>query len=263
MAATLPLIFSFLAEWDSSSGRFVNPAPALRIHQQGGETIARMTAHSSSLRHWSTCFAIVIAAGMVGSPTSAQSPTATAAVRVATPDEVRQRLEAEAAAIAAETPFDGFDGALTHYIRTTLPSLEPVSRENALAYLGASTADFAATSPFVCQGDFTGEGLQHTVAIMHDRNTDELVLMAFHQIHVFVNPGPTETLGYSSYTLHKIGPLREPRRLDEIALACREPGSFQSVDGSVTLTLANHSIGFGYIEYYFVDGAYQSLIIGD
>ncbi|HEV2551658.1 MAG TPA: hypothetical protein VGU20_30390 [Stellaceae bacterium] len=173
---------------------------------------------------------------MAGYPASAQSPTSTAAVRVATPDEVRQRLEAEATAIAAETPFDGFDRALSHHIRTTLPSLEPVSRENALAYLGASSADLAVAAPFVCHGDFTGDGIEDTAAIMRDRNNDELVLMAFHQIHVFVNPGPIETSGYSSYTLHKIGPLREPRRLDDVALTCREPGSFQSVDGSVTLT---------------------------
>ena len=195
---------------------------------------------------------------------AAQSPPAAAGVRVATPDEVRRRFEA-AAAIAAETPFDGFDRALTHYVRTTLPLLEPVSRENALAYLGASPADFAAAPPFVCHGDFTGDGLEDTAAIMRDRNSDELVLMAFHQIHVHVNvnPGPIETLGYSSYTLHKIGPLREPRRLDDVALTCREPGSFQSADGSVTLTLAHDSISFGYSEYYFVDGAYQSLVIDD
>ncbi len=216
-----------------------------------------MAARSLSL--W---FAIAIAAGMALQPATAQSPP-TATVRVATPDEVRQRLDAEAAAIAAETPFAGFDRALTHYIRTTLPSLEPVSREDALAHLGASAADFAGSPPFVCNGDFTGEGLQHTAAIMHDRNSGELVLMAFHRIHVFVNPGPIETLGYASYTIHKIGPLREPRRRDDVALACREPGSFQSVDGSVTLTLAHDSIAFGYSEYYFVDGAYQSLVVGD
>ena len=192
---------------------------------------------------------------------AAQSPPAAAGVRVATPDEVRQRLEAEAAAIAAETPFDGFDRALTHHIRTALPALEPVSRADALAFLGASPEDFAASPPFVCHGDFIGDGLEDTAAIMRDRNSDELVLMAFHQIHVYV--GSIETLGYSSYTLHKIGPMREPRRLDEVALDCREPGSFQSVDGSVTLTLAHHSVSFGYSEYYFVDGAYQSLVVGD
>jgi len=193
----------------------------------------------------------------------AQSPPAAAGVRAATPEEVRQRLDAEAAAIAAETPFDGFDRALTHYIRANLPALEPVSRADALAFLGASPEDFAASPPFVCHGDFTGDGLEDTAAIMRDRKTDELTLMAFHQIHVFANPGPITTLGYSNYTLHQIGPLREPRRLDDVALDCREPGSFQSVDGSVTLTLAHHSIGFGYSEYYFVDGIYQSLVVGD
>lgn len=217
-----------------------------------------MTARSFSL--W---FAIAIAAGTAVQPATAQSPTAEAAVRVATPDEVRQRLEAEAAAIAAETPFDGFDRALTRYIRASLPALEPVSRADALAHLGALPADLSTAPPFVCHGDFTGDGLEDTAAIMHDRKTDELVLMAFHQIHVFSNPGPITTLGYSSYTLQKIGPMREPRRLDEVALDCREPGSFQSVDGSVTLTLAHDSISFGYSEYYFVEGAYQSLIIGD
>jgi hypothetical protein len=194
---------------------------------------------------------------------AAQSPPAAAGVRVATPEEVRQRLDAEAAAIAAETPFGGFDRALTHYIRTNLPALEPVSRADAMAFLGASPEDFAASPPFVCHGDFAGDGLEDTAAIMRDRNTDELVLMAFHQIHIFVNPGPITTLGYSNYTLHKIGPMREPRRADDVALDCREPGSFQSVDGSVTLTLAHDSISFGYSAYYFVDGAYQSLVIGD
>ena len=196
---------------------------------------------------------------------AAQSLSAAAGVRLATPEEVRQRLDAEAAAIAAETPFDGFDGGLTHYVRANLPALEPVSRADALDFLGASPEDFAASPPFVCHGDFTGDGLEDTAAIMRDRNTDELVLMAFHQIHISisVNPAPITTLGYSSYTLHKIGPMREPRRLDEVALDCREPGSFQSVDGSVTLTLAHHSISFGYSEYYFVDGAYQSLVVGD
>ncbi len=214
-------------------------------------------------RSFSCFFAVVIAASMAADPAKAQSPTATAAVRVATPGEVRQRLDEEATAIAAETPFEGFDRALTHYIRTTLPSLEPVSRADALAHLGALPAELAAAPPFVCHGDFTGDGLEDTTAIMHDRKTDELVLMAFHQIHVFFNPGPITTLGYSSYTLQKIGPMHEPRRLDEVALDCREPGSFQSVDGSVTLTLAHDSISFGYSEYYFVDGAYQALIIGD
>jgi hypothetical protein len=220
-----------------------------------------MAVPSSSPPHWSIFFALTMLPWCGAA--HAQSSTTTAAVRVATPEEVRQRLETEAAAIAAETPFDGFDRALSHFIRATLPSLEPVSRENALAYLGASPADLAAASPFVCQADFTGDGLQHTAAIMHDRSSDELVLMAFHQIHVYVNPGPIETLGYSSYALHKIGPLRELHRLDDVALACREPGSFQSVDGSVTLTLARDSISFGYSEYYFVDGTYQSLVIGD
>jgi hypothetical protein len=194
---------------------------------------------------------------------AAQSLSAAAGVRLATPEEVRQRLDAEAAAIAAETPFDGFDGGLTHYIRANLPALEPVSRADALAFLDASPDDFATSPPFVCQGDFTGDGLEDTAAIMRDRDTDELVLMAFHQIHIFVNPGPITRLGYSSYTLHKIGPMREPRRIDDVALDCREPGSFQSVDGSVTLTLAHHSVSFGYSEYYFVDGAYQSLVVGD
>src|SRR5690349_4266919 len=147
-----------------------------------------MTARSFSL--W---FAIAIAAGTAVQPATAQSPTA-AAVRVATPDEVRQRLEAEAAAIAAETPFDGFDRALTHYIRASLPALEPVSRADALAHLGALPAELASAPPFVCHGDFTGDGLEDTAAIMHDRKTDELVLMAFHQIHVFSNPGPITTL---------------------------------------------------------------------
>jgi len=174
---------------------------------------------TASPPQWSVFMPAAILVSILQCPAAdAQSPPAAAGVRAATPEEVRQRLDAEAAAIAAETPFDGFDRALTHYIRANLPALEPVSRADALAFLGASPEDFAASPPFVCHGDFTGDGLEDTAAIMRDRKTDELTLMAFHQIHVFANPGPITTLGYSSYTLHQIGPLREPRRLDEARL---------------------------------------------
>jgi hypothetical protein len=243
-----------------NSSHFVGPAKA---RMQGKRPEFAVRGFAASPRRWSIFFTLTIFAAVGSCPATAQSPSAAAGVRVATPEEVRQRLDAEAAAIAAETPFEGFDRALTHYIRSSLPALEPVSRVDALAFLGASPEDFASSPPFVCHGDFAGDGLKDTAAIMRDRNSDELLLMAFHQIHVNASPGPITTLGYWSYTLHKIGPLREPRRLDEVALACREPGSFQSVDASVTLTLAHDSISFGYSEYYFVDGDYQSLVVGD
>jgi hypothetical protein len=52
-----------------------------------------------------------------------------------------------------------------------------------------------------------------------------------------------------------VGRFVNPARARPLrALDCR---------GSVTLTLAHYSISVGYGAYYFVDGAYQSLVIGD
>lgn len=196
--------------------------------------------------------ALAIAAlAALGSDAHAQQPRdAAAAMRQATPEEVRQRLEAEEAAIAAEPAIDGLDKRLSHYLRTRLAGLAPLSA-------GGDAA------PFICTGDFDGDGREDTAIVLQDRATGELRVIAFHQVTVTVNPGKLVTRDYQHYELTRTGPAAGPLNLDELAFACHGPGSFQSLDGKISLALKNHSIEFGATVYYFDGSRYQSLVIGD
>lgn len=207
----------------------------------------------------------VLAALLLGLEARAQQPTgAAASIRAATPEEVKKGLEDEAAAIEAEQAFEGLDKRLSHYIRAKLPSLTPLSREDATAdNLRFANAELGQPSPFICAGDFAGDGLEDTAVVMKDRSTGELRVMAFHQVNVTVNPGGFTKRDYHAYEVAKAGPVVQGGKLDELMIACNGPGSFESLDGSITLTLKHHSIEFGFTEYYFDGEKYQSLVIGD
>lgn len=226
-----------------------------------------------ALRHragWSSDFSAlaafaVLAIFLLGRDARAQqSPGAALSIRAATPEEVRKGIEDEAAAIEAEPAFEGLNKRLSHYIRTKLPSLVPLSREDATAEnVRFATTELGQPSPFICNGDFDGGGLEDTAVVMKDRSTGELRVMAFHQVNVTVNPGGFTKRDYHGYEVVKAGPVAQAGKLDELMIACNGPGSFESLDGSITLTLKNHSIEFGFTEYYFDGGQYQSLVIGD
>jgi hypothetical protein len=207
----------------------------------------------------------VLAALLLGPGARAQqSPGAAAGVRAATPEEVKKGIEDEEAAIEAEPAFDGLSKRLSHYIRTKLPSLVPLSREDATAEnVRFATTELGQPSPFICKGDFDGDGLEDTAVVMKDRTTRELRVMAFHQVNVTVNPGGFTKRDYRAYEVVKAGPVAPSGKLDELTIACNGPGSFESLDGSILLTLKNHSIEFGFTEYYFDGDRYQSLVIGD
>lgn len=207
----------------------------------------------------------VAAVSFLGPDAPAQQPPGAAVgVRAASPEEVKKGIEDEEAAIEAEPSFDGLSKRLSHYIRTKLPSLVPLSREDA----SAENVRFAMTelgqpSPFICNGDFAGDRLEDTAVVMKDRTTGELRVMAFHQVNVTVNPGGFTKRDYRAYEVVKAGPVAQSGKLDELTIACNGPGSFESLDSSITITLKNYSIEFGFTEYYFDGGRYQSLVIGD
>lgn len=186
-------------------------------------------------------------------------PPAAAAIRQATPAEVKARLDADEAAIAAEPAFDGLDKRLSHYIRTTLPTWAPLSGAAAPASAGRA-AKRGQASPFICRGDFDGNGLQDTAAMMKERSTGELRLMAFHQVTVIVNPGSIKQRGYQVYDVMTPPAGAPPETLE---IACKRPGRFTSAEGDVELKLKNDSLEASLVEYYFSDGAYRSLVIGD
>jgi hypothetical protein len=183
----------------------------------------------------------------------AQQPTgpATAVIRQPTPAEVKARLDAEAAAIAAEPAFEGFDKPLSHYIRATLPDWAP---------LGQTDSAMTEAKDFICSGDFDGNGLKDTAAVLKQRSTGVYRVMAFHQVTVTTNPGNFTHAGYDAYQVAEALPDASPY---ELTIACHGPGTFESVDGDMTLTLRNDSIEYADSEYYFSNGQYRSLIIGD
>ena len=183
-----------------------------------------------------------------------RSPTApaAAAVRQATPAEVKARFDAEAAATAAEPALDGLDQRLSHFIRTTLPGWAPLA--------AAREAKPGQAARLVCRGDFDGNGLQDTAVMMKERGTGERRLMAFHQITVMVNPGNIKQHGYQVYDV-MTPPADAPP--DTLAIECKRPGRFTSAEGDVELKLKNDSLEVSWVEYYFSDGGYRSLVIGD
>lgn len=207
----------------------------------------------------------IAAVSLIGVDARAQQAPATAAgTQADSPEQVKKSIEEEEAAIEAEPAFDGLSKRLSHYIRAKFPSLVPLSSDDASPEnVRFATTELGQPSPFICSGDFEGGHVEDTAIVMKDRTTGELRVMAFHQVNVTVNPGGFTKRDYRAYEVVKAGPVAENGKLDELTIACNGPGSFESLDGSITVTLKNYSIEFGFTEYYFDGGRYQSLVIGD
>jgi hypothetical protein len=187
-----------------------------------------------------------------------------AGLRLATPEEVAKRLSEEAAAIEAEPPVVGLSRSASYYLRLHWPNLVALAPDEATA----ENLRFAATelhqpSPFTCVGDFDGDGREDVAVIVKDRTTQTLKLLTLHQVTVNWNVGGLTSTTYQAYTIAEGGHLTPESKFDDLLVVCEKPGRFESVDGGVTLDLRHHSIRYGFSLYYFVDGRYQELLIGD
>ena len=192
-----------------------------------------------------------------------QSPSGAAiGVRVATPQEIKRLIEAEERQIEATQAIAGLPKPLAFYIQRELPSLSVLDRRDATDDNWRLAMDRSQPSAFFCFGDFDGNGLQDAAVILRENGSGKLHLIAFHQIKVSINPGNFVKPGYQHYEIGSAGVDLPRVPLSELSVSCNAPGTFQSVDGDITLGLKNASILFGFSLYYF-DGAYMSLLIGD
>ncbi len=206
----------------------------------------------------------VLAGVLLGTCAQERTPTGRIVAFSPTPEYVGRRLKEKEAEIAAEVPIEGLSRRLSYYLRTRLPQLAVVTRDEATAeILRFVTAELGQPSPFVCFGDFDGDGLEDTAVVVREEATHRFDIMAFHQIHVVSNPGDHRSRDYRGHTIFRGGASAPGTKLDTLMIACQEPGRFESFEGGVTLILENHSIIIGFSVYYFVDNKYRSLGIAD
>jgi hypothetical protein len=190
-------------------------------------------------------------------------PRAGVGIRAATPEEVKARLKQEEERINAEPPIEGLPRRLSYYLRTQFPRFSVLTREEATeGNLKFATSELGQPSPFICFGDFDGDGLEDTALLLREQTTNKLHLVAFHQIHVTWNPWGMTSRDYRAYRVTEAGPAGPGIKFDRLVVACNRPGQFKSLGEEVTLILKNHSISFEFSVYYFV-GGYQSLVVSD
>ncbi len=209
---------------------------------------------------------LALVAAQVPLAAGAQSPTVMprAGIRVATPDEVAKRIREEENAIQNEPPVAGLSRPVSYYLRTELPNLAPLMPDDATAEnLRFATAELHQPSPFACVGDFDGDGFEDVALVARERTTQKLRLLALHQVTVNWNVGGLTSKSYNAYTIVEGGSVAAGTKLDDLLVACEKPARFESVDGSVTLDLRHHSIRYGFSLFYFLDGRYQEMLIGD
>lgn len=209
---------------------------------------------------------LALAAALVPPATDSQPPPAApgARIRAATPEEVAKRIRDEEDTIKAEPPVAGLSRPVSYYLRTRLPNLAPLTRDNATEqHARFATIGLHQPSPFACVGDFDGDGLEDVALVARDRTTQRLRLLALHQVTVNWNVGGLTSKSYDAYTIVEGGTVAPGAKLNDLLVVCQKPGHFESVSGGVTLDLRHDSIRYGFSLYYFLDGRYHELLIGN
>ena len=115
------------------------------------------------------------------------------------------------------------------------------------------------SSPFACEGDFDGDGLQDTALLVRDKTTGTLKLMAFHQ---------GRSGGYTAHLLEDLKGVRvgAGQAISDF-IVCMTPSVFKQVEGgSVRVThdsVSLESDGKGSALYYWDKGTYRGIPTSD
>ncbi len=206
----------------------------------------------------------MLAAALVAGTAMAAEPGARVGVRTATPTEIERRLQQREAEIVAEQPLGGLSRRLSHYLRNRRPDLIVLTAADATAdNRRFASEQLGQPSPFVCHGDLDGNGLEDSIAILRERQSRRLRVMAFHHVATVNNPGNLRGVDYRAYDITEAGEMAPGARLDRRVVICNEPGRFEAPEGGIALELSNHSVTLGFYLYYFDGQAYRSLLIAD
>ncbi len=137
-------------------------------------------------------------------PTVGAQPPAVmprAGIRAATPEEVAKRIREEEETIKAEPPVAGLSRPVSYYLRTRLPNLAPLTRDDATEEtFRFATTELHQPSPFACVGDFDGDGLEDVALVARDLTSQRLRLLALHQVTVNWNVGGLTSKSYNAHT---------------------------------------------------------------
>lgn len=210
--------------------------------------------------------AIALISGIVSPGVSGdQEPSELGIIAIKpTPEWVKARIEEKERLIAAEPSLEGLPQRLSYELRTLWPDYQVLRREKAdPESLRWVEERHGQDSPYVCLGDFDGDGLEDAAVIVIDRDTEELKIIAFHQVRVSRNPGGFEDRSYLPIEVMAPRPMPAKDTIGHLAVLCQPPGDHESVEGGVTLRLKAHSLVVGWSLFYFLDGQYQAMVIAD
>ena len=114
--------------------------------------------------------------------------------------------------------------SLSLYLRDHFPNLSILPKDRAekdlLKYFASER--IKQPSPFICPGDFNGDGLRDFVLLLRDKTDGRIKLVAFHQ-------KPKQN--YVHFVLDEIGSFG-PHPID-VYLVCEKPGKKMALDGSI------------------------------
>lgn len=102
-------------------------------------------------------------------------------------------------AVKAEPPVASLSRPVSYYLRTRLPNVAPLTRNDATGEnLRFATTELHQPSPFACVGDFDGDGLEDVALVARDQTTQGLRLLALHQVSVNWNVGGLMSKSYNA-----------------------------------------------------------------
>ena len=170
--------------------------------------------------------------------------------------------------VKAAKSIPGLSRHLSLYLQTHFTELRVLTRDDASEEnYRLATSERHQPSPFICLGDFNGDGLQDTAILLRDKTTQKLKLMAFHQKIENVypsNPPKFKKKSYQAYSIEETQSVSEGNKLNNF-ISCNKPGKFEPFyeADALTLILERDSITLEFtMLYYFIGGRYQSLEIG-
>lgn len=153
--------------------------------------------------------------------------------------------------------------SLSIYLRDHFPDLSILPKEEAmdeiLEYFASEK--IKEPSPFVCSGDFNGDGLRDFALLLRDKATGTHKLMAFHQ---------TKKQGYIHFVVENLATASmidlASQKID-VYITCGKPGKKRYVEGGFVIVKTDSIIlgfwGKAAELYYFVGNRYSGMIISD
>jgi len=149
--------------------------------------------------------------------------------------------------------------SLSLYLRRYLPDLEILPKEDFVAYTAGARPD--QPSPFICSGEFNGDGRKDFALLLKHKVNQTLKLLAFHQ---------KKKQTYTHFVVEDLWGIKvEEGKKVHLFIECEKPGKKQDIEGGPVINLKTNSISLGaYGEagsglYYFGNNQYKWILTGD